>query len=146
MDLVCHKKLMKKSDKYNPLVTTFRRYWGRVDLVCIPIGHAGITLNDTASNIATALAKVLPSIATMRKRNDHKTPEISKTAILYGTRTAKTLLKKLCSLAQTRLLGILAHRQQKNREQTTRSIRTTTPEGAQPTARRAHRHPPMHPP
>jgi hypothetical protein len=56
-DLGCHKKLKEKIDKYTPLVTTLRHYWGRVDLVCIPNGHAGTTLNDTASDIATALAK-----------------------------------------------------------------------------------------
>jgi hypothetical protein len=37
---------------------------GRVELVSIPIGHAGgTTLSDTATDIATALAKVHPSIA-----------------------------------------------------------------------------------
>ncbi len=91
-------------------MTTLRRYWGRVDLVCILIGHAGTTLNNTASDIATVLAKVRLSIDAMRKRKGHKTPEISKTALLHDTRTAKTLLGKLCSLAQTRLLGIKAHR------------------------------------
>ena len=66
-DLGCHKKLKEKTDKYNPLMTTLRRYWGRVNLVCIPIGHAGTTLNDTATDIATALAQVRPSIAATRK-------------------------------------------------------------------------------
>ena len=56
MDLGCYKKIREKPDKYNPVVTTLRRYWGRVDLVCVPIGHAGTTLNDTATDIATALA------------------------------------------------------------------------------------------
>ena len=37
-DLGCHKKLKKKTEKYNPLVTTLRRYRVRVNLVCIPIG------------------------------------------------------------------------------------------------------------
>jgi hypothetical protein len=112
-DLGCHKKLEEKTNKYNPLLITLRRYWGRVDLVCIPIGHAGTTLNETATDIATALAQVNPSIATTRKQKGHKTPGIRKTALLHYTRTAKTLLDKLCSLAQTRLLGIIAHRQQR---------------------------------
>ncbi len=96
-------------------MTALRRCWGRIDLVCIPIGHAGTTLNDTPANIATALAKARPSIAAKRKRNNHKTPEIGKTALLHDTRTAKTLLDKLCTLTQTRLLGIIAHRQKKKR-------------------------------
>ena len=66
-DLGCHKKLKGKTDKYNPLVTTLRRYWVRVDFVCIPIGHAGTTLNDTATDIATALVQVRPSIAATRE-------------------------------------------------------------------------------
>jgi hypothetical protein len=53
-------KLKEKTDEYNPLVTTLRRYWGRVDLICIPIGHAGTTLNDTATDIATASALLSP--------------------------------------------------------------------------------------
>ena len=125
-DLGCQNNLRGKTDKYNSLVTTLRRYWGRVDLVCIPIGHAGTALNDTATDIATALAQVRPSIAATRKRKGHKTPKISKTALLHDTRTAKTLLDKLCSLAQTRLLGIVTHRQQKVREQSTGSTSTTT--------------------
>ena len=76
-DLGCHKKRKVKTDKYNPLMTTLRNYWGRDDLVCIPIGHAGTTLNDPATDIATALAQVRPSIAATRKQKGHNTPEIS---------------------------------------------------------------------
>ncbi len=94
--------------------------------ICIPIGHAGTTFNDTATDIATALAQVRPSIAATRKQKGHKTPEISKTALLHGTRTAKTLLDKFWSLVQRGLLGIIAHRQQKIREQSAGSTNTTT--------------------
>ena len=145
-DLGCHKKREEKTNKYNPLLTTLRRYWGRVDLVCIPIGHAGTTLNGTATDIATAFAQVRPSIAVMRKQKGHKTPEISKTALLHDTRTAKALLDKLYSLAQSRLLGIIAHRQQKIRELAT-GIRITPPLGGDyPTTQPIARHPPTQPP
>ncbi len=77
------------------------------------------------------------SIAAKRKRNNHKTPEISKTTLLNDTRTAKNLLYKLCALVQTRLLGIIAHRQQKIREQTTNKITTGTVEDPH----QASRHP-----
>ena len=137
-DLGCHKKLKEKTDKYNPLMTTLRRYWDKVDLICIPIGHAGTTLNDTATDIANALAQVRPSIAVTRKQKGHKTPEISKTALLHDTRTAKALLDKFCSLARTSLLGIIAHRQQKIREQFTNSTNTTTIDGTKPTAQQAY--------
>ena len=62
-DLGCHEKRAEKTAKYQPLLRALRRYWGRVELVCIPIGHAGTTLLDTATDIAAALAKVRPSIA-----------------------------------------------------------------------------------
>ena len=61
-DLGCQDKLTKKIEKYHPLLCALRRYWGHVDLVCIPICHAGTTLQDTAAGIATALAKARPSI------------------------------------------------------------------------------------
>ncbi len=145
-DLGCHKKREEQTDKYNPLLTTLRRYWGRVDLVCIPIGHAGTTLNDTATDISTALSQVRPSIAAMRKQKGHKTPETSKIALLHDTRTAKALLDKFCSLAQSRLLGITALRHQMIKEQTTGSNNTPTLEGDQLTAQRVTRHPPTQPP
>jgi hypothetical protein len=145
-DLGCHEKREEKTGKYNPLLATLRRYWGRVDLVCIPIGHAGTTLNDTATDIATALSQVRPSIAAMRKQKGHKTPEIRKTDLLHDKRTAKALLDKFCSLAQSRLLGIIAHMHQMIKEQTTGSNSTPTLEGDQLIAQRVTRHPPTQPP
>jgi hypothetical protein len=140
-DLGCHEKYTQKNEKYLPLLTALRKYWGRVELVCIPIGHAGTTLIDTANDFASALAKVRPSIAALRKNKGHKTPDTSPTALLHDKRIAKTLLNKLCSLAQTRLLGIIAHRQKKIREQEATRNFPTTP--AMPTARQtAPRHPP----
>ena len=59
--------------------------------------------------IATVLAKVLvrPSIAAQRKLKGHKTHETSMTALIHDKGIAKTLLDKLCSLAHTRLLGLI---------------------------------------
>ena len=42
------------------------------------------------------MAKVRPSIASERKRKDHKTPDTSSAALLHDKRIAKTLLNKLC--------------------------------------------------
>ncbi len=80
-----------------------------MELVCIPIGHAGTTLIDTVHDFTSALAKIRPSIAAQRKSKGHKTPDTSSTAFLHDKKIAKSLLNKLCSLAQTRLLGIIAH-------------------------------------
>ncbi len=82
-------------------------------LVCIPIGHAGTTLNATASDIATALAKVSPSSEVKGKSSMHKTQEPSKTSVIHDKQVAKTLLDNLCALAQTRILGIIANRKHK---------------------------------
>ncbi len=68
-----HEKLAEKTDKYNPLICALRRYWGRVDVICIPIGHAGTILHDTATNIATPLSQDRPSIAAQRKQYDFGT-------------------------------------------------------------------------
>jgi len=91
--------------------------WGRVGFVCIPIGHAGTTLIDTVNDFAAALTKVRPSIASERKQKRHKTPDMSSAALLHDKRIARTLLNKLCSLAQTRLLDIITHKQKLIREQ-----------------------------
>jgi hypothetical protein len=126
-DLGCHQKYTEKTDKYLLLLTALRKYWGRVEFVCIPIGHAGATLTDTVNDIASALAKVHPSIASERKRKGHKTPDTSSAALLHDKRIAKTLLNKLCSLAQTRLLGIITHIHKLIREQATTTLNHTTP-------------------
>ena len=65
-DLGCHQKYTEKTDKYLLLLTALRKYWGRVEIVCIPIGHAGTTLTDTVNDFASALAKVRSSIASER--------------------------------------------------------------------------------
>ena len=79
-DLDCHQKYTDKTDKYLLLLTALQTYWGRVDFVCIPIGHAGTTLTDTVHDFASALAKVRPSIASERKRKGRTTPDTSSAA------------------------------------------------------------------
>ena len=125
-DLGLHDKRTKKTEKYHLLLCALRRYWGRVELVCIPIGHAGTTLIDTANDISAALTKNRPSISAKRTTKDKQEKDENKTALIHDKRIAKTLLDKLCALAQTRLLGIISHKQQKIREQaTTYRIRGT---------------------
>jgi hypothetical protein len=88
--------------------------------------RAGTTLHDTEADIATALAKARPSIDGKGKTNNLKTKETSMTALIHDKQVAKTLLDKFCSLAQTRLLGIIAHGKNKIKEQaSTNMIRNT---------------------
>ncbi len=82
-DLGCHEKYTQKTNMYLPLLTALRRYWGRVEFICIPIGHAGTTLIDTVNDFASVLAKVRPSVAAQRKRKGHKSPDTSSTAFLH---------------------------------------------------------------
>ena len=76
-------KLAKKTEKYHPLLCALRLYWGRVELVCIPIGHAGTTLLDTATDIATALAKARPSTTAKRTTKTQRTQDINKSALIH---------------------------------------------------------------
>ncbi len=82
-DLECHTKFTMKTEKYHPFLCALRRYLGRIELVCIPIGNAGTALHDTATDIATALTKVRTSIAAQRNLKGHKTHESSTTAFVY---------------------------------------------------------------
>jgi hypothetical protein len=43
----CHANLQEKIVKYTPLVTAFSSLWGRMELVSVPVGHTGTTLNKT---------------------------------------------------------------------------------------------------
>ena len=43
-DLGCQKRLQEKTDKYTPLVIAIKTVWGKVELVAVPIDHAGTTL------------------------------------------------------------------------------------------------------
>ena len=79
-----------------------------------PIGYSYTTLHDTVTEIATALAKARPSLNVKGGQN-LKTQETSKTAIIHDKQVAKTLLDEFCSLAQRRLLGIIAHRHKNQR-------------------------------
>jgi len=73
-DLGCQDKLTKKIEKYHPLPCALHQYWGHVDLVCIPIGHGGISIQDTATDIATASPRPgSPSTTkTNQKNSRHK--------------------------------------------------------------------------
>ena len=46
-DLGFDVKFDKKTEKYSPLIAALRRYWGRVEFIVFPIGHADIKLTTT---------------------------------------------------------------------------------------------------
>ena len=75
--------------------------------MCIPIGHAGTTLHDTARDLATALARIRPHFAAKRRRQGHKTPDVDSKALKHDKTIIKALLSTLSSLAQDYLIAIL---------------------------------------
>jgi hypothetical protein len=106
-DLNLKAKLEEKTLKYQPLLEELKREWGDVRLVCVPIGHAGTLLAETAEHLARALA-------TRRPRPDltkaDEEPTTDRHALPHDRKLANRLLQQLSDLAATRLLQTLAHR------------------------------------
>ena len=85
-----------------------KKEWGNVHLVCVPIGHAGTLLAETADHLSLALATRRPQAGRGKATDD---PATDRHALFYDRKVANTLLQQLSDLAATRLLRILAHRQ-----------------------------------
>ena len=62
-DLRLPARAQEKADKYQPLVDLLRRSWGRVELVTVPIGHAGTILTRTLDTLARSLSRWHPGRA-----------------------------------------------------------------------------------
>jgi hypothetical protein len=111
-DLNLKTKLEEKTRKYQPLIEELRKHWGSVNLVCIPIGHAGTLLGETAVHLAKALATRRPNLSGgKRKSTKENEPDVDLHALQHDTALANRLLQQLSNLAATRLLQLLAHRQ-----------------------------------
>ena len=110
-DLGCPEKRTDKTTKYEPLLAALLKYWGAVEFVCIPIGHAGTTLHDTARDLATALARIRPHFAAKRRRQGHKTPDVDSKALKHDKTIVKALLSCISSIAQDYLINILYNRE-----------------------------------
>ena len=77
MDLGLHDKLAKKTEKYHPLLCALRRYWERVELVCIPFGHAGTTLASSTRRPTSRPPQARP--APLPPPNEQQKPKRLKT-------------------------------------------------------------------
>ena len=110
-DLNLKRKIEEKTAKYQPLIQALSEEWGRVTFVCIPIGHAGTLLSESALHLAEALASKRPNLGRKRPRTDNHSPETDKLALTHDKKIMTALLQQLSDLAATRLLQILAHRQ-----------------------------------
>jgi hypothetical protein len=57
-NLGCDVKFDKKIEKYSPFIAALRKYWGRVEFVAFPIGHAGTTLTRPLDHLTAAFSTV----------------------------------------------------------------------------------------
>ncbi len=109
-DLGCDIKFEEKTEKYSPLIAALRKYWGRVEFVAIPIGHAGTTLIKTLDQLTTALSTVRPSVERSRVGMGVLSPATDHNAKAHNFILFESLLDSITDLAQSRLLGIIRNR------------------------------------
>jgi hypothetical protein len=93
--------------KYSPFMAALRRYWGRVNFIAFPIGHAGTTLTMTLDHLTTAFSTVRPTAERSRTSRGDTFPVTDQNAKSHDYNMFKSLLASLTDLAQSRLLGII---------------------------------------
>jgi hypothetical protein len=103
-------KFDEKTEKYSPLIADLRKYWGRVEFVAFPIGHAVITLTRTLDLLTAAFSTVRPSMERSRTGRGISSPATDHNAKAHDFTLFKSLLKSIMDLAQSRLLGIIRNR------------------------------------
>jgi hypothetical protein len=110
-DLGCDIKFDKKTEKYSPLIAALRKYWGRVEFVAFPIGHAGTTLTRTLDHLtAAAFSTVRPSVERSRTSRSISNPATDHNAKAHDFIMFKFLLESITDLAHSRLLSIIRNR------------------------------------
>ncbi len=100
----------KKTEKYSPLIAALRNYWGRVEFVAFPIGHADTTLTRTLDHLTAALSTVRPSVERSQTNRSISNPATDHNAKAHDFTLFKSLLELITDLAQSRLLGIIRNR------------------------------------
>ena len=109
-DFGCVEKLEEKSSKYAPLLAALRRYWGRVEFIAFPIGHAGTTLTRTLHQLTTSFSTVRPITGRPSTGAGVTSLAMDHNAKAHDYTLFKSLLDSLTDLAQARLLGIIRNR------------------------------------
>jgi hypothetical protein len=109
-DLGCDTKLEAKTAKYAPLLAALRRHWGHVDFIAFPIGHTGVTLHKTLTQLTTAFSAVRPREEPSRANRGTTDPAMDHNAKAHDYILFKSLLDSLTDLAQSRLIGIIRNR------------------------------------
>ena len=109
-DLGCDIKFEEKTEKYSPLIAALRKYWGRVEFIAFPIGHAGTTLTKTLEHLTAAFSTVQPTVERLPASRGAFSPAMDHNARSNDYTLVKSLLTLLTDLAQSRLLGIIRNR------------------------------------
>ncbi len=86
------------------------RYWGRVELIAFPVGHAGTTLIRTLHQLTTAFSTVRPITESSSTNKGDSFPAMDHNAKTHDYTLFKSLLDSLTDLAQSRFLGIIRNR------------------------------------
>ncbi len=58
IDIIDYAKKTRSSALYSPLIAALRRYWGRVEFIAFPIGHAGTTLTRNLDHLTASFSTV----------------------------------------------------------------------------------------
>ncbi len=88
-------------------MTALRRYWGRVDIIAFPIGHAGTTITTTLDHLTTAFSTVQPTAEISQTNRGDTIPATDHNPKSHDYTMFKSLMASLTDLAQSRLLGII---------------------------------------
>ena len=104
------KKHKEKTENYSPLVAALKKYWGRVEIVAFPIGHAGTTLTRTLDHLTATFSTVRPSVKNSRAIKGTFSPATDPNAKAHDFTLFKSLLDSITDLSQPRLLGIIRNR------------------------------------
>ena len=110
-DFGCQSKLQEKTDKYAPLGASLQTIWGKVELMAVPIDHAGPTLIKIRHSLAHAMSATRPEIERNRTRREVINPDTDTAARSHESSIFKSLMQTLTKLAQSRFVGIVYHRQ-----------------------------------
>jgi hypothetical protein len=109
-DLGCDTKLEIKTEKYSSLISALKKYWGRMEFVAFPIGHAGTTLKATLDHLTAAFSIVRPHVEQARANRGATDPTMGHNAKTHDFGIFKSLLDSLTDLAQSRLIGTISNR------------------------------------
>ena len=81
-----------------------------MELVAVPIGHAGKILTTTQQNLAQALSATRPEIERARTRRNAIISDTDSVARSHDSSLFKSSMRTLTKIAQSRLIGIIHHR------------------------------------